>query len=310
MSDVPVAPAAPAPEAPAAAPAPEASAPPPVPEAPKGPSPAELRAQLLQEKLTQMRAQKAERRQAEDYSAKSKAAEEAAAKARAEAERWQSAAKDPMKLVKELGLDPAAFYQQLTDHLLGEQTPESHQRRLEKMIEDKVKRVDPEIEEVRKALEEHKAELARIKAAEEERQNRVFLAEKAAREAEMVKTLKAAEYEELGDYYTDDQLLAASYQVAEHLYKQGLDYSYPEVARHMLAIHQQWQKSVEGRRAAKRKPAEEAAPAPALTDAEPRAIGNAAATAVASASDDPKVTRKEAAARRAKALADLLKDRG
>lgn len=310
MSDAPVTAAAPAPEA-SAAPAPEVpatSTQPAAPEPPRGPSPAELRAQLLQEKLQQMRAQKAERRQAEDYSAKAKAAEEAAAKARAEAERWQSASKDPMKLLSELGVAPEVLYQQLTDHLLGEQTPEAHQRRLEKMIEDKVQKVNPEIEEVRKALEEHKAELARIKAAEQERQQRLFLAEKAARESEMIKHLKASEYEELSDYYTDEQLLAASYQVAEHLYKQGEDYSYGEVARHMLNIHRQWQNGVEQRRAAKRPPPpkEEAAP----SREEPRAIGNDITSAVAASEDSPKMSRKEAAAKRAKALADLLKSNG
>jgi hypothetical protein len=281
------------------------------PAADSGPSPAELRRQLLNEKLEQLRAAKARQAQRADYEAAKKAAQQEAERARSETERWKKASSNPMDLLKELGVAPEQMYQTLTDHLLDQQTPESHQRRLYEFIRQEINKSAPQVDELKTALEAQKQEIERFKQMEAERQQRVFMAEKTAREAEMLKTIKSREFEELQDFYSDEQLIAAAYQIAEHRHQQGKSYAYEEVAKDMLAIHNSWYQNVNSRLAAKKAqstPNPQSSPlASEKAPESPTAIGNDVASAVASG-DKPRKTRKEAAAERAKAIAQLLKE--
>lgn len=262
-----------------------------------------VRAQYLQEKMEALRAKQSEKKSSTDYSSKMKELEAREAKLKEQESKWKQAYEDPAKGFEALGVTPHQAYQRLTDILLDSDTPEVKQKA---MLEDLKKELKgqggPEIEALRKEIDELKKDLTGRKEAEQAE------ATKAA-EGEQLKVFANPKFEELTDFYSEEQLLSAAYEVARMLHKSGQGYDYDSVAQKMLDIHTNWWDNVTKKRASKQAPPSEqsesesgSAYSGGKESKAPKAIGNSVASATASSPE-----RSKDKATRQKERAKLLK---
>lgn len=273
------------------------------PAAAAGPS----RAQYLQEKLQALRADRATKKSSEDFSAKAKELEAREAKIKEAEQKWKLAAEDPAKGFEALGVKPEQVYARLTDILLDADTPEVKQRQQIEELKRELKGNSPEVEALKKELEEVKA---RLKGDDDAK----LQADIKNAEAEQMRILSDEKFGDLTDFYSEEQLLSAAYEVAKMLHKSGAPYDYQSVAQKMLDIHNGWWDTVSKKRASKQQRSSEESqsePKAGLSGAkEPKsltAIGNSVASATASGSER-ELSKKEKQSRRAAQLKGLFEE--
>lgn len=295
---------APASQAPSTPETPNAAA---TPEAPKGPSPAELRAQVLQEKLAALRERKEARGNKSKYDEQIKTLTEREKALKAQEEKWAAAYKNPLEGFKALGVAPEQLVQQFNDHFINKGTPEAEQRQMWTALKEELeslKRENPEVKELKEALQGVKAELEARKAKEREDAEQTFAREKRSREEAMIAHISQGDYEVLGRVYGPEQLLSAAYQVANALNDAGQDYSYESVGKAMLKMHNDFVAKLTPAQAKALEAEADAKEAPRAAR-EATAIGNDVASAAASGTER-KLSPKEAREARAKKLAEVL----
>lgn len=280
------------------------------PDTPAAPAtPDNTRAQFLTEKLNALRESRAAKKSQDDYASRAKELEAREAKLKEAEEKWQRVAEDPLKGLETVGIKPEQFYARLTDILLDADTPEVKQRQQIEQLKKELKGSSPEVEELKKQLEEVKA---RLKNEDDSK----LQADIKEAEATQLKVLSSPEFEDLTDFYSEEQLLSAAYEVAKMLHKSGVAYDYQSVAQKMLDIHNGWWDTVSNKRAAKlaskNEKSEESEPGRGLSGAKesksPTAIGNRVASATASKPSERELTKKERQAQRANMLKGLFEE--
>jgi len=186
------------------------------------PSPSELRAEEMRQRIERLKAQNAERAESKRLEAlrteianaraeAERVANEAAQRRDLESKRWAEALKNPVAGFKELGLSPEDAYRQITEAVLENEKPEKVQAKLvEKLVAERLQEIEPKLSKVAE-LEE---QLARFKAMEDQRTQAEMRAQNNVAEQQFLQIVKANGYETLADYYDDEELTQLGHAMA------------------------------------------------------------------------------------------------
>ena len=200
---------------------------------------AELEARV--ERLKTRNRERAESKKAEEIRTNLARKEQEIAKAREEAEAqrnlWKSSVRDPLKAFKELGIEPAKAYEQITNAMLARETPEAKEEQFrERLYSEFKKEFEPKLSEV----ETLKAELENLKRRDQEREHFALLNQQRSAERDFLGTVARGGYDELADYYEDDELIEMGNLVAVEFAQKRKPFTVKDVADELSArlIHQ------------------------------------------------------------------------
>jgi hypothetical protein len=250
--------------------APEATASPDVAEALQGleqkvngPTPDEVRAETrayLQEKRAKLRADREEKKQRANYEELLKNATSTKEAYSKELSEWDSAFKDPKQVVeafKKKGVDPYTLWHELSEGILGEQTPEAQKlREREQLQQETLSKINPEVEAIKQQLLEARRELEESRAFREQykKEREAYEQQRQQQHVEQSKRelLQYLEDDDDGadlvDSYGADYVYNFAAQLSQAFENEGRDRSFKSIKAAMVHAHKQHVLSLENRR--------------------------------------------------------------
>lgn len=273
-----------------------------------GPTPEEIRAEnlaLLQEKRAKIRAEREAKKQKSNYEDLVKGATSTKETYSKELSEWTESFRDPKQLVKAFekrGVDPYTLWNTLSEGILGEQTPEAKkQQEFERLQQETLNKVSPEVLELKKRLEAREKQLDELLAEREaSKQTRAQQMDQ-----EFVSYLSSdPEGEEIWDHFDDRQVVQYAHQIHQHMVENGETPTFANLKARMVAGYKQYVLSLNNRREERIKRRQPTVTTP-VSEQKPSAksstktISNKIATEASKAHPDPNEdeAQRQAAAR-------------
>lgn len=207
--------------------------------------------------------------------------------------------KNPVATMRAAGIAPDVAYEAITNEMLKRQTPESKE---EELLEKAYSKVRSEVEPKLSKVEELEKRLQQYEEREKQREQMEYSAARQSAESTFLNIVRQTGYEELADYYEDEQLVSLGDVVANEFVAAGHKFTLKDVAdeltnrlrAHLKMGEERRAKRMAGSQSAAVQPAPATPPGNSAKKPATTAIGNdlASASATSAPATRPK-SRKE-----------------